>query len=149
MKKMLLIATALIAITGCTSNRGDVAKVSNDPRPCAQNLTFDGSFAAGRTFKTNAVVEKVTKNTAFARILKKITMNGYQINNSDKSAGMISASQTVSYGQGKTVPLNVFIAPVKGGVKIDIVFVISGGLTTPVEGVRKEFCSIIEAASQD
>ncbi|MDR1063558.1 MAG: hypothetical protein LBL48_06455 [Azoarcus sp.] len=117
---------------------------TDDPRECAQNFTFDGSFIRGRTFKTIVFVKGVSQSQAVKRAARYLTTSGYQINSADENLGIISASQTVSYGKGKTVPLNVGIEGNKGGVRVNISFVLSGGVTSPVDAVRKEFCDIVE-----
>ncbi|MDR0587561.1 MAG: hypothetical protein LBG61_01080 [Burkholderiales bacterium] len=118
---------------------------SDDPRECVQNFTFDGSFARGRTFKSNAFVKNVTQAVAIKRAVRYLTNGGWQINNVNESLGIISASQTVSYGNGKTVPFNVGIEQAKGGVNVDLSYKISGGLSSPVDAVRNEFCAVVES----
>jgi hypothetical protein len=121
------------------------APLPYDPRECAVNFTYDGSFAAGRTFRTNVTISKVTQAQAMKRAASFIVSEGWQITNTNNELGIISASQTVSYGHGKTAPLNVGITKVNNGVQAKMTFSISGGLTTPVEGVRNYFCSIAGA----
>ena len=79
------------------------------------------------------------------RVAKELAVQGWAITNTDKEIGIINASQTVSYGQGKTAPLNVGIDDKDGGVNVTVTFSISGGLTTPVDGVKDTFCKIIVA----
>ncbi|MDR0716555.1 MAG: hypothetical protein LBF50_03955 [Azoarcus sp.] len=116
----------------------------DDPRECARNFTYDGSFMRGRTFKTNASVKGVKKDQAIQRAARYIANDGWQINNTDSNLGIISASQTVSYGNGKTAPLNVGIEPVQGGVKVSLSYSISGGVTSPVDAVQNFFCSVVQ-----
>jgi len=120
---------------------------ADDKRACAQNFTYDGSFLAGRTFKTHQFVNKVSKNDAVTRAAKFLAKDGYSITNINKELGIVSASQGVSYGQGKTVPLNVTIDPANAGVNVSISFSISGGLTVNASSVQDTFCQIIEAIS--
>lgn len=124
---------------------GLVRPNKDDPRECARNFTYDGSFFKGRTFKTHVFVPSVTKANAIQRAARYLTMQGWQIRTSDEKLGIISAFSTVSYGQGKTSPYNVGFDPVKGGVKIDITFQLSGGTTAAVESVLAEFCKTVQA----
>jgi len=113
-------------------------------RECAQNFTYDGSFLAGRTFKTHAHIQNVTQKIAVGRAARHMANDGWTITSIDESLGIISASQTVSYGRGKTVPWNVGIETKDTGLKISMTISISGGLSTPVEGVRDSFCKMVE-----
>ena len=118
---------------------------TNDPRPCAQNFTYDGSILIGRTFKTNESIAGVSKTVAIERAAKKIAKEGMSITTIDKDMGIVSASQTVSYGKGQTAPLTVSIDSVKNGVDVSIAFSISGGETTSVDTAKDFFCDITGA----
>jgi len=65
----------------------------------------------------------------------------------DNSLGIISATQTVSYGQGKTVPMNVAMEPQGKNLKVSVTYALSGGVSSPVDAVRNEFCKTIEAVA--
>ncbi len=138
------LALAVVLLSGCASAPPQNLQ-TNDSRACAQNFTYDGSFLAGRTFKTHQFVGGVSKDIAMVRAAKHLAIEGYSITNTDKEMGLISASQTVSFGQGKTVPLNVSIDSKDKGVNVSISFSISGGLTTPVNSVKDGFCDTIKA----
>ena len=88
-------------------------------------------------------MSNVSKGVAVERVVKELAVQGWAITNTDKDLGIISASQTVSFGKGKTAPLNVGIDAKDGGVNVTATFSISGGLTTPVDGVKDTFCKII------
>src|SRR5262245_43369485 len=141
------LAVVACVVAACAS-QGTQRLQTQDPRVCAQNFTFDGSFLAGRTFKTFEVVSGVSKKAAFERVLKYTIQDGWQITSTDKDLGIVSASQTVSYGEGKTAPLNISVDSAAGGVKISMSFSTSGGVTAPVNGVKDHFCKTIEAARQ-
>jgi hypothetical protein len=146
MKKAALLLP-VIALSGCLASSGTVKPTQNqnDSRECARNFTYDGSFLSGRTFKTNVFVQNVKQDQAMQRAARYIIADGWQVNNTDSKLGIISASQTVSYGNGKTAPLNVGIEQAKGGVKVNIAYSISGGVTSPVDAVQNFFCSTVQA----
>ncbi|MDR1850384.1 MAG: hypothetical protein LBQ75_10120 [Zoogloeaceae bacterium] len=144
MKRLVLPLLAL-SLAGCVSNPSSEKKTTNDPRECARNFTYDGSFLAGRTFKSTAFVNKVNKADAMKRATRYIAQNGFQISSTDEKLGIVSASQGVSYGQGKTAPLNVSFEQEKGGVQMDFSYSISGGVTSPVSAVQNFFCEVAEA----
>ncbi len=146
MKRLTLVLLAVSAIALLSACGGPTKSLqTNDSRECARNFTYDGSFLSGRTYKTNAFVANVTQDEAMKRAARKIVSDGWQVTNTDANLGIISASQTVSYGQGKTVPLNVSIAPSQGGVKVNISYATSGGVTSPLDAITRQFCDIIEA----
>lgn len=149
MNKIILIAFSSIVLSGCVTpavkNEQARAALPADNRECAQNFTFDGSFWTGRTFQTHATVNGVSQATGMQRAARNLATSGWNINNTDKELGIISASQTVSYGQGKSVPLNIAFEPRGQGLRVSVTYALSGGVTSPVEAVRSEFCNIIDA----
>jgi hypothetical protein len=102
-------------------------------------------FFAGRTFKTHDFVENISKLTAVEKAAKELAKQGWAVTNTDKDLGIIGASQTVSYGEGKTAPLSVVIDAKNKGVDISITFSISGGLSTDVNSVKDSFCDVVTA----
>jgi len=156
MRNLIVLASVLVAAShmGCSARSGSSgppssSSTTSDPRPCARNLTSDGGFWTGRTFRSFADFDAVDKESAFRRVAAAVVSEGYQVTNTDKDLGMISASQTVSYGKGKTVPLNPLVkARSGGGVRVEVLFQMSGGLSVSEDSVRKSFCNIIEAAAQ-
>lgn len=101
--KKLILSSVLMLTTGCVSTAPE-GLASNDSRACAQNFTHEGSLITGKLYKTNDTIQHVSKKSAFTKISKYIAMDGWHIINSDGELGMINASQTVSFGKGKTAP---------------------------------------------
>ena len=134
----------ICAFTSCAT-APQQKQQTDDKRVCAQNFTFDGSFLAGRTFRTHQTIPNVSKSIAVERAAKYLVANGWSISSTDKDLGIVSASQTVSYGAGKTAPLSVGVDEVESGVEISISFSISGGVSSPVDAVKEEFCAIMLA----
>jgi len=145
MKRITLAILTVAILGGCATKSGTQALKTEDTRACAQNFTYDGSFWKGRKYKTNVIMKKVSKKTAMTRASRYLLKDGWTIANSNNELGIISASQTVSFGQGKTVPLNISIEPKKTGIKVDITFATSGGVTAPLESIVSQFCSVVEA----
>lgn len=144
MKNTILGMLIILSVTGCATS-GIQTLQTNDSRACAKNFTYSGSFLAGRSYKTNVFIPKVSKKTAMERAARYIINDGWQITNTNENLGIISASRTVSYGEGKTVPLNIGIESKNGGVKVSIFFSTSGGVISPLEAIKNHFCSTIEA----
>lgn len=91
------------------------------------------------------MAQGVSQTQGMQRAARYLSTAGWNIGNTDKELGIISASQTVSYGQGKTVPLNVVLEPRSGALRIGVSYSLSGGVSSPVEAVRTEFCNIVGA----
>ncbi len=144
MKKTLLIMPAIFYLTGCATS-GTQTLNTNDSRECAKHFTYNGSFLAGRTFKTHVFIPKVSKKIAMERAARYTINDGWQITNTNENLGIISASQTVSYGKGKTVPLNISVEPHNNGVKVAMTYATSGGVTSPLDSIVNHFCATIEA----
>jgi hypothetical protein len=113
-----------------------------------QNFSYSGSFASGRTYKTNVLVLGVSKQDAMGRASRKLTQDGWQLVNTDKDAGVLSASQSVSYGNGKTVPLNVIIEEEGKDVTVSTTYSTPGGVSSPLDAIARQFCDIIEAVDK-
>lgn len=151
MKNLSIYCSLLILavlFSGCVATKQP--PLTPDNRICSQNFTYNGSFLAGRTYKTFQEFPKVKKGEAFDRALEYVISDGWQIVSSDKGQGLISASQTVSYGNGQTVPLNIFVKALgSGGVKVSINYATPGGVTSPVDAVQDCFCAILAAINHD
>ncbi len=146
MKKIAIVILVSVFLGGCASSGTQTLK-TNDLRECAQNFTYDGSFLAGRTYKSNVFIKGVSKNTAMQRAARYTINDGWSITNTDQNLGIISASQTVSFGQGKTVPLNIGIERKNNGVNVSMSYSTSGGVTSPLESIKNHFCSTMEAVA--
>ena len=63
--------------------------------------------------------------------------------------GLISANQVVSYGKGKTVPLNIFVKKLNtSSIRVEIVTNLSGGVGASSDSVRNEFCKLLATVEQ-
>lgn len=139
MKKSILVLAASVLCGGIPS-----VTMADE---CADNFTVEGSLMSGRTYKTFAVVPGVTKADAIAAAGRNLATDGWQINSTNENMGVISASQGVTGGTGKTVPLNVLVDDVTGGVKVSMTYRTSGGLSSPTDAVVKQFCTTIAAVA--
>ncbi len=103
--KLMTQLTIILALTaqGCAMER--TVTSTTDNRACVKNYSTEGEFWTGKKFKTFEDFPKGSKATAFDSVVSTIASMGYQIVNSNKESGIISANQTVTHGQGKTVPL--------------------------------------------
>jgi hypothetical protein len=143
------VVTIILAslLPGCAMDR-TVSKTT-DSRACVANYSTEGSFWTGKQFKTFEDFPKISKASAFDSLVSTIASNGYQIANSNKESGIISAIQTVTGGQGKTVPLNAVItSKTSGGIRVELVFSLSGGLATSADSLQTTFCKILASVSQ-
>ena len=117
-------------------------------RPCVANYSTTGEFWAGKTFRSFQDFPTTTKSQAVEKVAATVVASGYQLITANRELGIVSASQTVSYGQGKTVPVNVVVKERSGGgIRVEIVVSLSGGLVTSADAVQDEFCKILESVS--
>lgn len=148
MKKIITVS-ALILMTGCAST-GSVKNVNEDSgerKPCVKNFTHEGNMVLGSTFKTNALIENVSKKSAFEKVSKYVAMDGWHITYSDEDLGIISGSQTVSFGEGKSAPLNILINAKGQDSDISISFSTSMGVYSPSESVMNNFCKMVNSVA--
>jgi hypothetical protein len=145
--KTLSIAFVL-AIQGCAMER--TVSATQDSRPCVVNYSTEGSFWSGKQFKTFEDFPKMSKARAVDSLVAAIASNGLQITSSSKDLGLVSAHVTVGLGgAGKTVPLNAVVKNnSSGGVRVELVFALSGTLSTSADSVQSNFCNILASVNQ-
>jgi hypothetical protein len=111
---------------------------------CESNFTVEGSFFSGKIFSTWSIESDVDEKDAFKKIYLHISKEGWKIENADREIGIISAVQDVSYGKGKSVPLNIVVEDSDSkNVKVSISYTLSGGVSSPKKAVLEAFCKII------
>jgi len=111
---------------------------------CRENFAVEGSFFSGKTYKTWSIFENILVSKAYKQVYRYTVKDGWHITSADKNLGVISASQEVSYGQGKTVPLNIVVEQLgKTGSKVSITYTTSGGVSSPDDAVQKHFCATL------
>ena len=92
----------------------------------------------------------MSKARAVDSLVAAIASNGLQITSSSKDLGLVSAHVTVGLGgAGKTVPLNAVVKNnSSGGVRVELVFALSGTLSTSADSVQSNFCNILASVNQ-
>ena len=93
---------------------------------CEANFQEAGNFFTGTTFSTfqdyDAPADDVFRTTLFA-----IASQGFHVVSQDRELRIISASQSVTGGEGSTAPLNVMIEERSAGSRARLTFTIAGG----------------------
>jgi hypothetical protein len=157
MKNLLVLAFAAWIVSGCANQNQSVISNQTNQKPtasnpvgaCATNFVSEGSFFAGTRFGTFAEFPNKSVPGAFDAVLQAVASSGYQIVSSNKEVGLISASQSVSYGHGKTAPMNFVIKKtMTPGVRVEISFSMSGGVSASTENVQREFCKLLASVAQ-
>lgn len=156
MKIIPITTISIIALlSGCATDQGPVntsddSSIKNIPlTACATNFKTEGSLLTGTKFSSFQEFQKTTVPGAFDNLLSAVATSGYQIVSSSKETGLISANQTVSFGKGKTVPLNIFVKKINpSGIRVEIVTNLSGGVGASSESVRNEFCKLLATVDQ-
>lgn len=125
------------------------AQLFASEQQCKTNFTVEGSFFKGKTYKTWAIVSNVPTSVAYKNIYLKTVKDGWNITSSDKDMGIISAAQSVSYGNGKTAPLNIIVEQEnESDSKVSITYSTSGGVSSPEDAVLKSFCETVSEAEK-
>ena len=135
-------------LLACLSALVLVATTAHADDDCVSNYKETGSFLSGRQYSTSQAFADVPTHQAFQRAYAFTAQNGFTINNANEEAGVISASQSVSYGQGKSVPLSVTVKSEGSGTRVLITYATSGGVTSPSDAIRNHFCKTMEAVAQ-
>lgn len=113
---------------------------------CRTNFVTEGSFFAGKKFSTWVELSKITKADAYAHVYAAVAKDGFLIVSSDKEAGILSASQGVSFGKGATAPLVIVVEPSALGSKLTATFRIGGGQVAKADAIRDKLCEYLGAA---
>lgn len=140
MNKLKFFIIPLFALSSLAF-AGDVVKGSRD----CDTLTVDGSFFKGKTFKSTTFVPGVATDVAVKRAAQNLVGSGWKIASADEKLGILSADTTVSYGSGKTAPLGVTFVDKDGGLNVNIVYSMSGGVSAKAADIGKQFCAIVDA----
>lgn len=121
-----------------------------DDKPCQKNYVEEGSFLAGRRFSSWDVVPAVTVEQAYRRIYTEGVKSGLTVASADKDIGIISFAQAnagvTNTGAQVTVPWNVTLEEVEGGVKVAVVKTTPGGYATSEDFQITSMCAVIDAA---
>lgn len=115
---------------------------------CESNLKVSGNFLKGKVYQTNGTVEGVDRASAFKNVHALLVKDGWKIQNADKELGSITAGQEVSYGAGKSAPLNVLVEEAADKINIAVSFSTSGGTMASKKTIVSQFCAIIEEAGK-
>ena len=144
MTKHLRPMLGLLALTigvAVNASAADTPVPPADGADCAGHFTSEGSFFAGKKYSTWVDFAAVSKADLYSRIYSNIAKDGWTITSTDKEAGIISASQSVSYGKGTTAPLVIVIETSGTGSKATATFRVGGGQTTKEATVKQKLCS--------
>jgi hypothetical protein len=140
MKNLTFLAVPMIALSSLAF-AGEVVKGARD----CDTLTVDGSFFKGKTYKSTTFVPGVATDVAVKRAAQSLVGGGWKIASADEKLGVVSADTSVSYGSGKTAPLGVTFVDKEGGLNVNIVYSMSGGVSAKAADIGKQFCSIVDA----
>jgi hypothetical protein len=139
MKKHLSLITLIAAGMFAAAAHADEAA-------CIANFKTTGSFFSGKQYQTWLALGNVAKTDAYTKIYGSLVKDGWKIGQTDKEVGVITASQEMSYGQGKSAPLNILIESEGTQTKATATFTTSGGVAAKAASVQKSLCGYLTAA---
>jgi hypothetical protein len=113
---------------------------------CRAHFVSEGSFLAGKKFSTWVELSDTTKPDAYSHAYAAVAKDGFQIVSSDKEAGILSASQAISFGKGATAPLVIVVEPSASGSKLTATFRIGAGQVAKADAIRDKLCEYLGAA---
>jgi len=133
----------VLALQGCASRQKTVSKTT-DNRPCAANLSSTGSFFSSRTFKTYQEFPRVSKATAFNRIVPSFASGGWTISSSSKATGVVTSWAKPNYAQGETESLNAVIRKNgRSGIRVELTYIAPAMSFVPKDTLLDTFCSML------
>ena len=101
---------------------------------------------AGQTFTSFEERPGANRNTVYERVVRTLTTKGYNVTNTNKDLGIVSALNPIVMGKGARATLNVAVSDSQSRVRVETTFVIPGLTSTSTSGVREEFCVILRDA---
>ncbi|HRO32842.1 MAG TPA: hypothetical protein PLQ03_05450 [Brevundimonas sp.] len=107
---------------------------------CEANFRSEGSFFSGRRYTTSQTFPAPAE-AVYRRAYAAMVQEGWAIRSSDREMMVISATTEVSFGSGKTAPLNIIVEPTGDGSRVSMTFSISGGLSA--SDPRGNMCSLM------
>jgi hypothetical protein len=141
--KFLSIALCTVLSIILTVARGDERSSANE---CQAHFSVEGSFLAGKKYTTWLELPRVAAADAYTRIYAGVAKDGWSIVNADKGAGIISATQSVSYSKGMQAPMTITVETADKGSKVTATFRTGGGQMSKEATIREKMCSYLSAA---
>jgi hypothetical protein len=137
--------TVLVLLVAASS-LSRVSQADDLAATCESHFTQAGSFLTGKKASTWLDLAGVAKSDAYSRILVTLNKDGWAVQQQDKDAGIINASQQVSFGKGAAAPLSVVIESADAGSKATITFSTAGGQMASKETMKTKMCAYLVAA---
>jgi len=143
---MLKILFVALLGVGVALNAAHAAEPS-DAGECQSHFSEQGSVFSGKQYATWVAFPMVAKLDAYTRVYSAIAKDGWTINSADRDAGIISATQSVSFGKGSTAPLTIVVEALNGGSKVSFSFRIGGGQVAKASAIRMKMCAYLNAVA--
>lgn len=141
MKTHCLIASlAIIALV--------IPALAEEHDGCALTMTTDGGFWEGKGFHATRTFTGIDEAATLKAIARHLARDGWQSVTSDAATGIVTASTTVSHGQGAVAPLSFVVDAVADGVKVEASFSTTRGQVASEDDVRKQFCDTFAAVAE-
>jgi hypothetical protein len=134
--------SASLLVTSALSGRAQAGEPVVD---CNANFSETGSFLTGKKSTTWVQYSSTAKIDAFTRLYATLAKDGWNIASSDKDAGVISATQAVTFGKGSVAPLTVVVETDGAGSKVTMTFSVAGGQHANTDSVKSKMCSYLTA----
>lgn len=118
-------------------------------RACVTNFTVEGNIFKGKVYKTWQEFTGIDYDKAFRKVAQAVAENAWGAVTPNKDAGVITAGQAVTMGQGSVAPLNVVVKEKAGDViRVEVNFSTAGGQSASNDTARTELCKLVEAPGQ-
>jgi hypothetical protein len=146
---ILFAAMAMLTLSSCSTTKSTSPTESTAPavvdnRPCAVNYTQKGTIWTSREFRTFEEFPSVPQGQAFELLASEFVSKGMTVSQLNKELGIITASPSVRFGDGETVPVNLLVKKLpSGGSRIEMVFLVGMGMMV-MKSPREEFCKLVD-----
>lgn len=113
---------------------------------CAPNFSITGTPVSGKIYNAFKDYPNKSKEEAFNNVMTIVSLNlkGWQVINSDRESGLISASQGVLHGSQRSA-MNIVVKRIKKDVRVEISRQTPPLTYTSTDGIMKVFCKIFDS----
>jgi hypothetical protein len=110
---------------------------------CRSSFAKEGSFLKGTTYRSHADFSGMSRDTVFEKAAQSLAADGWQITNTNKDIGLITALQQ-AVGGGRNTPLNVVLKQQGADiVRVEMSFALGAMMKAPDDSVRDDFCKVL------
>ena len=117
-------------------------------RECKSNFDESGDDDSGYIYRTNELVKDTTIPQAMSAVKQQLLVDTWTIKSYNVKSGMIVATEVHNGRIRRVLPLTVGFSAKGSDVMLRMSFTLPRGVETDSDYVKKQFCTLADAAIQ-